>query len=73
MCEDAVEYEAAMIFKIPEEHANLLSSGWFAANHACSSIYVPVHICDNDFYDPYQTGEAAALSLELLHKYGHGN
>jgi hypothetical protein len=72
MCEDAVEYEAAMIFKIPNEHANLLSSGWFAANHPCSSIYVPVHICDNDFYDPYQTGEAAALSLELLHLYGHG-
>jgi hypothetical protein len=72
MCEDAVEYEAAMIFKIPNEHANLLSSGWFAANHACSSIYVPVHICDNDFYDPYQTGEAAALSLELLRLYGHG-
>jgi hypothetical protein len=72
MCEDAVEYEAALIFKIPEEHANLLSSGWFAANHACSSIYVPVHICDNDIYDPYQTGEAAALSLELLHHYGHG-
>jgi hypothetical protein len=61
-----------MIFKIPEEHANLLSSGWFAANHACSSIYVPVHICDNDIYTPYQTGEAAALSLELLHHYGHG-
>jgi hypothetical protein len=72
MCEDAVEYEAAMIFKIPNEHANILSSGWFAANHPCSSIYVPVHICDNDFYDPYQTGEAAALSLELLHLYGHG-
>jgi hypothetical protein len=72
MCEDRFEYEAAMIFKIPNEHANLLSSGWFAANHACSSIYVPLHICDNDIYDPYQTGEAAALSLELLHKYGHG-
>ena len=72
MCEDAFEYEAAMIFKIPEEHGNLLSSGWFAANHACSSIYVPVHICDNNIYEPYQTGEAAALSLELLHRYGHG-
>jgi hypothetical protein len=72
MCEDQVEYEAAMIFKIPNEHANLLSSGWFSANHACSSIYVPVHICDTDFYDPYQTGEAAALSLALLHQYGHG-
>jgi hypothetical protein len=72
MCEDSFEYEAAMIFKIPEEHANLLSSGWFAANHACSSIYVPIHICDNNIYEPYQTGEAAALSLELLHHYGHG-
>ncbi|MCX6663347.1 MAG: hypothetical protein NTZ75_03790 [Euryarchaeota archaeon] len=72
LCEDTAIYEAAMIYKIPNEHANLLSSGWFAANHPCSSIYVPVHICDNDFYDPYQTGEAAALSLELLHLYGHG-
>jgi hypothetical protein len=72
MCEDAFEYEAAMIFKIPEEHPSLLSSGWFSANHACSSIYVPVHICVNDIYEPYQTGEAAALSLELLHQYGHG-
>lgn len=72
MCEEAVEYEAAMIFKIPKEHYDLLSSGWFAANHACSSIYVPIHICDNDIYTAYQTGEAAALSLELLHHYGHG-
>ena len=72
LCEDTATYEAAMIYKIPNEHANLLSSGWFAANHPCSSIYVPVHICDNDFYDPYQTGEAAALSLELLRLYGHG-
>jgi hypothetical protein len=62
-----------MIFKIPNEHATLLSSGWFAANHACSSIYVPVHICDADFYDPYETGDAAALSLALLQRYGHGN
>jgi hypothetical protein len=73
MCEDLNIYEAAMVFKIPNEHANLLSSGWFAANHACSSIYVPIHICDNDSYDPYETGEAAALSLALLQKYGHGN
>lgn len=72
LCEDAYPYEAAMIFKIPKDNANLLSSGWFSANHACSSIYVPVHICDNDMYDPYQTGEAAELSLELLNQYGHG-
>jgi hypothetical protein len=73
MCEDQNTFEAAMIFKIPNEHATLLSSGWFAANHACSSIYIPVHICDTDFYDPYETGDAAALSLSLLQKYGHGN
>jgi hypothetical protein len=72
LCEDADTYEAAMIYKIPNEHANIISSGWFAANHPCSSIYVPVHICDNDLYDPYETGEAAALSLELLTLYGHG-
>jgi hypothetical protein len=73
MCEDRYTYEAAMVFKIPNEHANLLSSGWFVANHACSSIYIPMHICDDDFYDPYETGDAAALSLALLQKYGHGN
>jgi hypothetical protein len=73
LCEDAAQYEAAMVFKVPTEHANLLSSGWFAANHACSSVYVPVHICDDDFYDPYETGDAATESLSLLKKYGHGN
>lgn len=73
LCEDHNTYEAAMIFKIPTDHADLLSSGWFAANHACSSIYIPVHICDDDFYDSYETGDAAVLSLALLQKYGHGN
>jgi hypothetical protein len=73
MCEDQNTYEAAMVFKIPTEHATLLSSGWFAANHACSSIFIPVHICDTDFYDPYETGDAAALSLALLQKFGHDN
>jgi hypothetical protein len=73
MCEDRYMYEAAMVFKIPKEYPGLLSSGWFAANHACCSIYVPVHICDDNFYEPYETGEAAELSLALLHKYGHGN
>jgi len=73
LCEDRYLYEAAMVYKIPKDHPDMLSSGWFAANHACSSIYVPVHICDDDFYDPYETGEAAAVSLEVLQKYGHGN
>jgi hypothetical protein len=73
MCEDISTYEAAMIYKIPQEHSDVLSCGWFSANHACSSIYVPVHICDTDFYDPYETGDAADLSLKLLEQYGHGN
>lgn len=73
MCEDQYPYEAAMIFKIPYDYSNFLSSGWFSANHACSSIYVPVHIADTDFFIPYKTGDAASLSLELLHLYGHGN
>jgi len=72
LCEDQNTYEAAMIFKIPMEHADLLSSGWFAANHACSSIYIPIHICDDDFFNAYETGDAASLSLALLQKYGHG-
>jgi hypothetical protein len=72
MCEDANTDEAALVCRVPHDYASLLSSGWFAANHPCASIYVPVHICDDDVYDPYETGEAAALSLNLLHKYGHG-
>jgi hypothetical protein len=60
-----------MISKVPSDHADLLGSGWFSANHACSSIYVPFHICDDDIYGPYQTGDAAQLSLDLLKKYGH--
>jgi hypothetical protein len=60
-----------MVSKVPVDHADLLSGGWFSANHACSSIYVPFHICDDDIYGPYQTGEAAQLSLDLLKKYGH--
>jgi hypothetical protein len=60
-----------MIYKIPKEKYDVLSSGWFSANHACSSIYVPVHICDIDIYEPYKTGEAAELSLKLLESYGN--
>jgi hypothetical protein len=72
LCEDAYPYEAVAVFKVPVDHADILSSGWFSANHACSSIYVPFHICDDDIYTPYQTGEAAQLSVDLLKKYGHG-
>ena len=72
MCEDYYKYESVAIFKIPNENFEILSSGWFSANHACSSIFVPFHICDTDIYDPYETGDAAELSLNLLREYGHG-
>ena len=72
MCQDFFPYESVMIYKIPEENYGLLSSGWFSANHACSSIYVPIHISNNDIYEPYKTGQAAEVSLELLDLYGHG-
>lgn len=72
MCQDFFPYESVMIYKIPEENYGLLSSGWFSANHACSSIYVPIHISNNDIYEPYKTEQAAEVSLELLGLYGHG-
>jgi len=72
MCQDFFPYESVMIYKIPEENYGLLSSGWFSANHACSSIYVPIHISNNDIYEPYKTEQAAEVSLELLDLYGHG-
>jgi hypothetical protein len=72
MCEDRSVYESAMVYRIPEWNYDLLSCGWFAANHPCSSIYVPVHICVTDVYDPYENGYAAALFLRLLREYGHG-
>jgi hypothetical protein len=71
MCEDFYKYEAVAIYKIPENNYKIMSNCWFSANHACSSIYVPFHICDNDIYDPYENGEAAKLSMDLLDKYGH--
>ena len=71
LCEDAYPYEAATVFKVPVDHSDVLSGGWFSANHACSSIFVPFHICDDTIYGPYQTGYAAQVSLDLLKKYGH--
>jgi hypothetical protein len=72
MCEDLYQYEAVAIYKIPSKNYETLSMGWFSPNHACSSIYVPFHICNNDIYEPYKTGEAAEICLELLTIYGHG-
>ena len=71
MCEDFFQYESAMIYKIPEENYEIMSSGWFSANHACSSIYVPIHIVNTDIYEAYKTENAAELSLELLDIYQH--
>lgn len=73
MCQDFYDFEAVAIYKIPNYHYEILSSGWFSPNHACSSIYVPFHICNTDIYDRYETGEAAEISLILLNEYGHGN
>lgn len=72
MCEDYFSYEAVIIYKIPSKKYVDLSSGWFSANHACSSIYVPFHIVDSEIYKPYKTGEAAEISIKLLDIYGHG-
>ena len=71
MCQNSSIYETVTIFKIPCSHYDLLSMGWFSPNHACTSIFVPFHICISDIYDPYESGEAAAISLELLDIYGH--
>jgi len=73
MCEDFFKYEAVAIYRIPKENYKILSMGWFSPNHACSSIYVPFHICNTDIYSPYESGESAQLSLDLLNEYGHGN
>lgn len=71
MCEPAFKYEAVAIYKIPSSNYEILSNGWFSANHACSSIYVPFHICNNDIYEPYKTGDAAQLCLDLYNLYDH--
>jgi hypothetical protein len=73
MCEDYFEFEAVAIYQIPKKNYELISNGWFSANHACSSIYVPFHICNTEIYNSYETGEAAELSLKLLNEYGHEN
>jgi len=71
MCEDTRKYETVAIYKIPEKNYEILSSGWFSPNRACSSIYVPFHICNNEIYEPYKTGEAAQVSLDLFDTYDH--
>lgn len=72
LCEDLYPFESVMIFQIPTTQYKALSLGWFAANHACSSIYVPVHIADNEIYSAYASDRAATLCKHLLEEYGHG-
>ena len=71
MCQDSFEYETVTVYSIPKNDYETMSIGWFSPNHACSSIYVPFHICDTEIYDPYENGDAAQLSLDLLDTYGH--
>jgi len=69
MCQENVEFEAVAIYSIPKNNYELFSMGWFVPNHASSSVYVPFHICNTDIYEPYRTGDAAQLSLDLYGSY----
>ena len=60
--------KATMIFKIPLQRYEELTMGWFAPD-AIASIFIPVHICDYEIYDAYENGDAAQLSLNLIHKF----
>ena len=71
MCEVSYEFEAVAVYKIPNNNYETMSMGWFSPNHACSSIYVPFHVCNNDIYDPYETGEAAQICLDLYKTNNH--
>jgi len=63
------EFEAVAIYKIPKQNYEQMSMGWFSANNALSSIYVPFHISNTDIFDPYENGQAAQLSIDLLNTY----
>jgi hypothetical protein len=73
MCEGIYEDEAVVIYKIPKNYYERLSMGWFSPSFACSSIFVPFHISDNDIFDPYENGEAAQLCQNLFKIYGYNN
>ncbi len=69
MCEPKFEYEGSTIYKVPTQFSSVLSNGWFAANHAHSSIFVPFHICNTDILDPYETENVACLCSQLSQTY----
>jgi hypothetical protein len=73
MCEGIYENEAVAIYKIPVNNYEILSMGWFSPSYACSSIFVPFHICNVDLFDPYENGEAAQLCQNLFKIYGYDN
>lgn len=63
--------KATAICKIPYKHFEYLSCMWFAPDQ-CSSIYIPVHVCCKEIFDPYENGDAARLAREILDLFGHG-
>ncbi len=65
-------YEAATVYRLQQRYPDVMSSLWFAPDQ-CSAIYVPVHICSRDIYDPYEDGSAHRVAMQLLERYGHGN
>ena len=69
MSQSNVEFESVAVYKIPKQNYKELSIGWFSPNNARSSIYVPFHVCNTDVFDPYKSGDAAQISLDLLHIY----
>jgi hypothetical protein len=69
MCEPKFVYEGSAIYKIPTQYSSVLGNGWFAANHAHSSIFVPFHNCNTDILTPYETGEVACLCSQLSQTY----
>jgi len=69
MCEPKFIYEGSAIYKIPNEYPQVLGNGWFAANHAHSSIFIPFHICNIDSFEPYKTGEVAVICSQLSQTY----
>lgn len=72
ICQKVVTSETVAIYKIPKKYYNILSMGWFSPNHACSSIYIPFHICNKAIEDAYTHSDAANLCLNLLNEYGSG-
>jgi hypothetical protein len=71
-CEGSeTRHEVVNIFKHPDEKPELMSSLWFAGIPCCS-VYIPIHICVEEIYQPYLSGQGWNRSLRLLENYTHG-